>query len=131
MQAKKPNATKRASAADRKPFPAGAARRTPLGVLAERTYDAVIVGAGISGAIIARQLAQAGKTVLILEAGPGEDITLKGYEGYVERFYGQTSKDNQAPYPKNPNARMPRSPELRKPAPGVPETNGYFVQPGP
>lgn len=116
---------------DRVRFPAGAAARTPLTTLASRTYDAVIVGAGISGAIVAHELAQAGKTVLIVEAGPGEDITLKGYEAYLDRFYAATSKDNQAPYPRNPNARMPRSPDLKPVAKGQVETSGYFVQPGP
>ena len=33
------------------------------------TYDAVIVGAGVSGALVAKQLGLAGKKVLILEAG--------------------------------------------------------------
>ena len=49
-------------------------------------FDAVIVGSGISGAIIAKQLAAAGKSVLILEAGVGER-----YEDLLARFYGTAS----------------------------------------
>ena len=32
-------------------------------------YDAVIVGGGVAGALVARVLSQAGRSVLILEAG--------------------------------------------------------------
>lgn len=116
---------------DRKHFPVGAAGRESLEEISKRRYDVVIVGGGVSGALIAKELAKEGKNILIVEAGLGEDITLEGYESYVDTFYGQSTKDNQSPFPRNPNARMPRSPELQKPAQGVPETSGYFVQPGP
>lgn len=105
--------------------------RASLDAVAEHTYDVVIVGAGVAGAITANELAAAGKSVLLVEAGPGEDISLRGYEEYLDRFYGTATKDNQAPYPRNPNARMPRSVDIKRPAPGEPETSGYLVQPGP
>lgn len=94
-------------------------------------YDAVIVGSGISGAIIAEQLCGAGKRVLMLEASPITDKSLRGYNEYVTNFYGQTSKDNQSPYPVNPNAPMPRSPGLRKLQPGEVNADEYMVQAGP
>lgn len=112
-------------------FPQGAARRTTPDDIKDRIYDAVIVGTGISGSILANELSKAGKTVLILEAGPGEDLTLDGYMGYLNRFYAAASKDNQAPYPLSANAPMPRSTEARKITPGVPSTTGYLVQTGP
>ena len=56
-------------------FPDGAAKRTDPAAAAEILYDAVIVGGGIAGAIIASRLSNAGKRVLILEAGPAEDLT--------------------------------------------------------
>ncbi len=90
------------------------------------TFDAVIVGSGISGAIIAKQLAAAGKSVLILEAGVGER-----YEDYLERFYGTASKDNQSPYALNRNAPTPRSGDAHKITPGRPDTSAYLVQTGP
>ena len=98
---------------------------------ADTGYDAVIVGSGISGAIIARELSKAGKRVLIVEAGPGTDRTAAGYDQYMLNFYGAASKDNQSPYPFNPNARMPRGSELRKLQPGETDAASYIVQSGP
>ncbi len=112
-------------------FPAGAAQRTTSEKASREMYDVVIVGGGIAGAILAQTLSQKNKRVLIIEAGPGEDITLSGYEDYLTRFYGAASKDNQAPYPLNANAPMPRSSDARKITPGQPESSGYLVQTGP
>ena len=111
--------------------PIQAANRVPLEVASQTVYDVVIVGAGIAGAIIAHELGKAGKRVLIVEAGVGDELSLKSYEAYVEQFYAAAVKDNQAPYPRNPNAPMPRSPDLRPAVDGEPETSGYLVQPGP
>lgn len=112
-------------------FPAGAAQLTTVEKARNEMYDVVIVGGGISGAIIAKELSLKNKRVLIIESGPGEDITLAGYEGYLSRFYGAASKDNQAPYPRNANAPMPRSPDAKKITPGLPDSSAYLVQNGP
>ena len=112
-------------------FPRGAASSTDRAAASETVYDAVVVGGGISGAIVANELSRAGNRVLMLEAGPGDDITLSGYEEYLQRFYGATSKDNQAPYPENPNAPMPRSTDVRKIQPGETDASSYVVQRGP
>ena len=58
-------------------------------------YDAVIVGSGISGALIAKQLGLAGKSVLILEAGAEVP---KNIDGFLERFFLATSKVPEIPY---------------------------------
>ena len=61
----------------------------------DQNYDVVIVGAGVSGALIAKQLGKAGKKVLILEAG------LNGQENHaevMERFYMAQAKVPEAPY---------------------------------
>ena len=89
-------------------------------------YDAVIVGSGVAGAIIAKELAEAGKRVLILEAGSA-GRSLQGYEDFLNRFYATPSKDNQSPYPINPNAPMPRSTDAHKIIPGPP---GHLGLPG-
>jgi choline dehydrogenase-like flavoprotein len=106
-------------------------RRTDHQQAAETVYDAVIVGSGISGAIIANELSAAGHRVLILEAAVGDDITLRGYEGYLSDFYSAVSKDNQAPYPANLNAQMPRSTDVRQLVPGAVDASSYLVQNGP
>lgn len=112
-------------------FPRGAARRTNHTAASEQFYDAIVVGSGISGAIIANELSQAGKRVLILEAGPGDDLTLRGYEDYLTRFYAATVKHNQAPFQDNPNAPMPKSIDARKMRPGEQASSGYIAQTGP
>jgi len=94
-------------------------------------YDAVIVGSGVSGSIIAKELSEKGLRVLILEAGAREDLTISGYEKYLSNFYTSVLKDNNAPYPVNRNAPMPRSPETRALRAGQPDASGYFVQNGP
>src|SRR5919112_2830747 len=112
-------------------FPKGAARRTDPAAAADVLYDAVIVGGGISGALIASRLSSAGKSVLMLEAGPAEDLTLRGYEELLDRFYSAISKDNQAPYPAVANAPMPRGTDARRITPGEPDASAYIVQSGP
>ncbi len=99
--------------------------------VSEKEYDVVIVGAGVAGAIVAKQLSEQGKTVLILEAGSGKDLTLEGYQSYVDHFHSAVVKDNNAPYPRNPNAQSPRSPDVRKLIPGQVDANAYLVQRGP
>lgn len=62
-----------------------------------QTYDVVIVGAGIAGAIIAKELGKAGKRVLILESGPANPPTSR--QPYLENFYKATAKTPESPYP--------------------------------
>jgi choline dehydrogenase-like flavoprotein len=112
-------------------IPRGAANRTDHASAADTVYDAVVVGAGVSGAIIANELARAGQRVLVLEAGTGDDVTLRGYEEHLERFYGAESKHNQAPYAQNPNAPMPMSTDARKLQPGETDASAYLVQRAP
>ncbi|HEX8086433.1 MAG TPA: GMC family oxidoreductase [Solirubrobacteraceae bacterium] len=112
-------------------FPRGAARSTDHAAVSGVVYDAVVVGSGVSGAIIANELSRAGKRVLILEAAAADDITLSGYEAYLKHFYEAVSKDNQSPYPENPNAPMPRSTDARKIPPGETDASAYLVQKGP
>ncbi|ACK67117.1 dehydrogenase subunit [Rippkaea orientalis PCC 8801] len=83
-------------------------------------YDVVIVGAGIAGAIVAKQLSEQGKRVLILEASTSEGLTLEGFQGYVERFYGSVVKHGNSPYPLNANALSPTDDVIR-----------YFEEKGP
>lgn len=88
-------------------------------VVATTTYDAVIVGSGVAGAIVAKELSQQGKSVLILEAGESKDLTLAGFQSYLETFYAATEKNPNSPYPKNHNALSPT------------DDQEYFVEKGP
>jgi choline dehydrogenase-like flavoprotein len=97
-----------------------------------RTYDVVIVGAGIAASIVASELTrEQGVRVLIIEAGLGHVMTQEGYQGFVETFYSAINKDNNAPYPMNPNADMPRASVLKQLAPGETTDDAYWVQFGP
>ncbi len=99
--------------------------------ISETVYDAVVVGSGISGSIIANELSQKGFSVLILEAGPQHDLTIPGYETYLSNFYSAVSKDNNAPFLRNRNAPMARSNDVQRLQPGQPNTGSYLVQNGP
>jgi choline dehydrogenase-like flavoprotein len=88
-------------------------------IVCQTVYDAVIVGSGIAGAIVAKELSQQGKRVLILEAGQDKDFTLAGFQSYVDTFYGAADKNPNSPYPKNQNALSPI------------DDDEYFVEKGP
>lgn len=94
-------------------------------------YDAVVVGSGVSGSIIARQLSQEGFRILVIEAGSGDDITVRDYESSLQRFYGTAAKDGNAPYADPASAPMPRGEDTRKLRPGETNADGYLVQRGP
>ena len=66
-------------------------------------HDVIIVGAGFAGANVAYDLAMAGKSVLVVEAGPG----LPGSrEDYMENFWLNTFKSPSSPYPPDDNASL-------------------------
>ncbi len=69
--------------------------------------DVVIVGSGISGAIMATKLAEAGLKVAILEAGKSVDRT-----DAVERYWNAVIKVPECPYPPVPEAMHPVTNDL-------------------
>jgi choline dehydrogenase-like flavoprotein len=62
---------------------------------AARSYDVVIVGAGVAGSMIAKQLGLAGKKVLILESGAGLPPNINDF---LNRFYMALAKVPEIPY---------------------------------
>lgn len=92
----------------------------------DRNYDVVIVGAGIAGSILAKELTRAGKSVLLLEAGVSTDMGWDGYQSSINTFYGAIAKTPESPYPNNPNAPQPDVLDIGKPV-----GQGYFIQIGP
>ena len=87
--------------------------------MSDERYDVVIIGAGIAGSILGRQLGENGKRVLILEAGPGTGLDQGGFRSFVNRFYLQQIKTPDSPFPHSVNA----------PVEGQPF--GYYIQKGP
>ncbi|MDP9171865.1 MAG: GMC family oxidoreductase [Acidobacteriota bacterium] len=59
------------------------------------SFDVVIVGGGVSSAMIAKQLGAAGRKVLIIEAG---DAIPPNINDFMERFYTSAAKVPEAPY---------------------------------
>jgi choline dehydrogenase-like flavoprotein len=94
------------------------------GMSDEGPFDAVIVGAGVAGALIAKRLSKAGLRVLLLEAGPATTRSFDSYTEHVERFYGATHKGPESPWPPAIGAPQPDTGDLRA-------NNGYFIQRGP
>lgn len=96
----------------------------------QKNYDVVVVGAGIAGGVIAKQLAAQGKNVLILEAGAKKSFAYQDYRQYVLNYYQQLIKIPNSPFPNNPNAPQPLVTQTQIVPPGTP-TDQYFVQRGP
>jgi choline dehydrogenase-like flavoprotein len=99
-------------------------------------FDVVIVGSGIAGAIVAQTLVDAGKKVLMLDAGLesgmalGGDAAYRAQMAYLDTFYKATAKTPNSPYPNLKNA--PSSDVLEvQPVERMDRKTGYFVQKGP
>ncbi|WP_337264703.1 MULTISPECIES: GMC family oxidoreductase [unclassified Serratia (in: enterobacteria)] len=95
-----------------------------------RHYDAVIVGSGFAGCIMAKQLVKAGRRVLIVEAGTGETRFSQNLE-HVQTFMVASAKTPNSPYPNSPNAPQPEVTDVEPITPGHLSHKGYFVQAGP
>jgi len=86
-------------------------------------FDVVIVGGGVTGALLARQVARAGRSVLVLEAGTAEAMEPANYREYVSHYYemGLRRGAPNGPYPPNLSALSPNDANQ----------DPYFVQEGP
>jgi len=99
--------------------------------MAEQEYDAVIVGAGIMGALVAQALTEAGKRVLILEAGRASGLSFTDYQSYVSTYLAATTKVTNSPFPQNPMAPSAYESDITKITRSTPDLVGYQVQKGP
>ena len=97
-------------------------------------YDVVVVGSGITGSVLTKVLTQAGKRVLLMEAGLEAGIALDpsraydNYQQYLQTFYASTIKATNTPYPDVEDAQ---SPDVLQIQAKTPYDTGYFVQMGP
>ncbi|CAM03570.1 choline dehydrogenase-like flavoprotein [Saccharopolyspora erythraea NRRL 2338] len=81
-------------------------------------YDAVVVGSGVYGSLVAKRLGERGWRVLVLEAGTGTTASWEGYTEAVRGFRAALLKSPNSPYLSNPAA----------PSPDATDPDGYFVQ---
>jgi len=101
-------------------------------------FDVVIVGSGIAGSVLAKTLTNAGKNVLLLEAGLqagmafDPEAAYQNYQYYLETFYKASAKVPNSPYP---NIKDAQSIDVLDIEPitqcNSPSTKGYLVQTGP
>ena len=101
-------------------------------------YDVVIVGSGVAGCVLAKTLTQAGKKVLLLEAGleAGMNMDRNGnyynYMDYLNTFYSAMAKVPNSPYPNIPDAPSINVLDIEAiTGTNSPSTEGYLVQAGP
>jgi choline dehydrogenase-like flavoprotein len=101
-------------------------------------YDVVIVGSGIAGCVMAKTLTQAGKRVLLLEAGLTAGINLDrngnfyNYQDYLNTYYNEMAKVPNSPYPDIPDAPSIDVLDIQAiSGANSPSTKGYLVQAGP
>ncbi|MGI9319106.1 MAG: NAD(P)-binding protein, partial [bacterium] len=94
-------------------------------------YDVVIVGAGMTGGILAKQLIKAGHSVLILESGAKHGDKWDTYRDYLEQFYLSLAKTPNSPYPDLSTSPSPSVMDITSVRGTTPDTEGYFVQQGP
>ncbi|MEU6671178.1 GMC family oxidoreductase [Streptomyces sp. NPDC046727] len=95
-----------------------------------RRYDAIVVGSGWSGSIVARHLGRQGWRVLVLEAGNGGTENWEGYQDSVRTFSAAALKVPNSAYRPNAAAPFPDVLDLH-PAPGGYAATGHFAQTGP
>lgn len=97
----------------------------------EEIYDVVIVGAGMVGGILSKELLAKGHRVLILEVGADQGDDWQTYRAYLDQFYLTLAKTPNSPYPDLPTAPLPSVLDITSVHGTAPDVNGYFVQRGP
>jgi choline dehydrogenase-like flavoprotein len=86
-------------------------------------FDVVVVGGGVSGAVVAKELSAQGRRVLILEAGTEDVLDLGKYHSYLESFYASTIRATSTGYPPNADAPFPDVLQI-----GKSSDQSYYVQ---
>ncbi|MBX9347591.1 GMC family oxidoreductase [Chromobacterium vaccinii] len=103
--------------------------------MSDQHFDVVIVGTGIAGAVLAKNLTRAGKRVLMLEAGLKAGMELdaeaafSNYQSYLDTFHYKAAPATNGPYPALEDAPAPNVLDITLDIPA--EQPGYLVQMGP
>ncbi|MEU8708045.1 GMC family oxidoreductase [Streptomyces sp. NPDC048565] len=84
-------------------------------------WDAVVVGAGFAGSLVAKRLGDQGWRVLVLEAGHGGSSPEGAHLDAVEAYRSAHLKVPNSPYRES----------MAAPSPGMHDVDGYLVQNGP
>jgi len=95
--------------------------------LNDREFDVIIVGGGIAGSLVAKQLGDLKWRVAVLEAGTDILSTQEGYQDAIDTFQAALAKVPNSPYAKNP--AVPSSDVLDL-APDTWRSGGYLIQDG-
>ncbi|MGW1071893.1 GMC family oxidoreductase [Streptomyces sp. NPDC002537] len=98
---------------------------------APRRYDVIVVGAGLAGTLVAKELGDQGWRVLVLEAGTDTLSTWPGHLDALDAFYSASAKVPNSPYRPNPDAPSPDLLDLEGLPGGGFRTHGYLLQNGP
>lgn len=93
-------------------------------------YDVIVVGGGIAGSLVARQLGERGRRVLVLEAGARADDPEQGHREAMERFLTASAKVPGSPYPMPDATPWPEVTDLTGLDGGGYRSDGYLVQRG-
>ncbi|RLU82996.1 glucose-methanol-choline oxidoreductase [Streptomyces griseocarneus] len=94
-------------------------------------YDVIVVGAGLAGTLVAKELGDEGWRVLVLEAGTDTLSTWPGHLDALDTYYTATAKVPNSPYRPNPDAPSPDLLDLEGLPDGGYRTHGYLLQNGP
>ncbi|WP_234435248.1 GMC family oxidoreductase [Streptomyces sp. NRRL F-2747] len=95
-----------------------------------REYDAIVVGGGFAGTLMAHRLGEHGRRVLVLEAGVREVNAAQGHRRAVDAYLAASAKVPGSPYPPHPAAPRPEVTDLTGLAGGGYRSDGYLIQRG-
>jgi glucose dehydrogenase len=95
-------------------------------------FDAIIIGAGVAGALVAWKLAEANHSVLLLDAGEAR-LQKADREAFVKLFAqaSQKGKSPSQPYVDADNKKFAHSPDVEDFNLAKPGDNLYYRQSGP